>query len=289
MSGMPGEKRRLAGVTVVVTRPRGDVDDIADALRAAGARVVRFPVLEIVAPEDGGAALRSVAAQLFRFEWVAFTSANAARRLLDLVPDPRVLRRVHLAAVGRATAAVLAAEQLVADLVPERASAEGLADAFPLATAPGASVLFPASASARPILPRALRAKGWTVEEVVAYRTVPAATPPVGRARDLEDATAVTFASPSAVRAYVSLSAGDGRPLPVPGVVACIGEVTAAAAREAGLRVAAVAARASGTSLADALADALEHAPGGMPANALGHVPRSTPAGAPGAAELRPR
>ncbi len=281
MSASPGDEGRLTGATVAVTRPRSDVDDVADALRAAGARVVQFPVLEIVDPEDGGASLRSAAAQLFRFEWVAFTSANAVRRLLDLVPDLGALRGVHLAAVGRATAAVLAAKGLGADLVPERASAEGLAEAFPLATAPGARVLFPASASARPILPRALRAKGWTVEEVVAYRTVPAPAPPAGRLRDLEDATAVTFASPSAVRAYVTLRTGDGRPLPVPGIVACIGEVTAAAARQAGLRVAAVAAGDSGASLADALADALS--------DVLGHMPGGTPAHAPGDAELRPR
>ncbi len=281
MSASPGDKGRLTGVTVAVTRPRGDVDDVVDALRAAGARVVQFPVLEIVDPEDGGASLRSAAAQLFRFEWVAFTSANAARRLLDLVPDPSALRGVHLAAVGRATAAVLAAKGLGADLVPERASAEGLAEAFPLATAPGARVLFPASASARPVLSRALCAKGWTVEEVVAYRTVPVAAPPAGRVRDLEDATAVAFASPSAVRAYVTLRASDGRPLPVPGIVACIGEVTAAAARQAGLRVAAVAAGASGASLADALSHALS--------DALGHMPGKTPAHAPGDAEPRPR
>ena len=275
-----GATRRLAGVTVAVTRPRGDVDDIADALRAAGARVVQFPVLEIVDPEDGGAALARAVAQLSRFEWVALTSANAARRLLALVPDPQVLQGVHLAAVGRATAAVLEASHLAVDLVPERASAEGLAEAFPLATSPGAGVLFPASASARPTLAHALRAKGWAVEEVVAYRTVPVPAPPARRVEELEDVVAVVFASPSAVRAYVSLRADDGRPLPVPAFVACIGEVTAAAARDAGLRVAAVAAGASGASLADALADALAGAPAHAPAHpgaqscthALGHA-----------------
>ncbi|MGC8472218.1 MAG: uroporphyrinogen-III synthase [Acidimicrobiales bacterium] len=289
MSGLPGGGARLTGVTVVVTRPHGDVDDVADALRAAGATVVQFPVLEIADPEDGGAALRRAAAQLFRFEWVAFTSANAARRLLDLVPDPSALRGVHLAVVGHRTAAVLAAKGLGADLVPERASAEGLAEAFPPASAPGAAVLFPASASARPTLPQALRAKGWIVEQVVAYRTVPVAGPPAGRARDLEDASAVAFASPSAVQAYVSLRSRDGRPLPVPGIVACIGEVTAAAARAAGLRVAAIAAGASGVSLADALADALGHVREGMSAEASGHVPGGVPPDAPGDAELRPR
>ncbi len=221
--------------------------------------MVQFPVLEIVDPEDGGAALGRAVAQLSRFEWVALTSANAARRFLDLVPDTRPLRGVRVAVVGRMTAAVLAARGLAADLVPERPSAEALGEVFPRAAAPGARVLFPASASARPTLPRALRAKGWAVEEVAAYRTVPVAAPPAARVQELEDADAVAFASPSAVRAYLTLRADDGRSLPVPPLVACIGGVTAAAAREAGLRVAAIAADASGASLADALADALGH------------------------------
>lgn len=258
----PGGTGRLAGVSVVVTRPRGDVDDLSAALRAQGARVVHFPVLEIADPDDGGAALRRAVTSLSRFDWVALTSANAARRFLDLVPDASALRGVRLAVVGSATAATLAARHLVADLVPERASAEGLGEAFPLAAEPGAAVLFPASASARPTLPHMLRVKGWAVQQVVAYRTLPAPAPPQRRVRELKKALAVTFASPSAVRAYVSLSADDGQPLPVPPVVACIGGVTAAAARDAGLRVAAVASVASGASLVDALVDALA---GGAP------------------------
>lgn len=255
----------LAGTCVVVTRPAGEADELADALRRAGARVVAFPVIEIVDPQDGGAALAEAAADLARYRWVAFTSANAVRRLLALVPDAGALSAagIALAAVGPATAAALAEHHLVADLVADRASAEGLADAFPVAPAPGARVLFPASAGARETLPDALRAKGWAVDVVVAYRTAPAPAPSAAMVGELEAASALTFASPSAVEAYVGLRAPGGGTLPVPPVVACIGPVTAAAARAAGFHVGLVAPRASAEGMVGALADALAGSPGG--------------------------
>ncbi len=269
----------LSGTTIVVTRPREDADDLANALRAAGAQVVGFPVVDIVDPEDGGAALEAAARNLARYRWVAFTSANAVRRLLALVPDVRALAGVQLASVGPATAAALEAHHLVPDLVAHRSSAAGLGEAFPAPAGPDATVLFPASAGARPTLPAALRQKGWAVDVVVAYRTVPAPTPSASAVRELEAASALTFASPSAVDAYVSLRTEAGLPLPIPPVVACIGPVTADAARAAGLGVV-VAARAGVADLVAALTDALG---GGAPAGGRG-ADGAPPAGGRGAA-----
>ncbi len=256
VTSQTGRIAPLSGTTVVVTRPRGDADDLANALRAAGARVVPFPVVDIADPEDGGAALEAAAGNLARYHWVAFTSANAVRRLLALVPDVRALSGVRLASVGPATSAALAAHHLAPDLVAHRSSAAGLGEAFPVSAGPDATVLFPASAGARPTLPAALRAKGWAVDVVVAYRTVPAPAPCASAVQELGTASALTFASPSAVDAYVSLRTEAGLPLPIPPVVACIGPVTADAARAAGLGVV-VAARASAADLVAALTDAL--------------------------------
>ncbi|MGH8988122.1 MAG: uroporphyrinogen-III C-methyltransferase, partial [Acidimicrobiales bacterium] len=227
----------LSGATVVVTRPRGDADDLSDALRVAGARVLRLPVVEVAGPEDEGVALAAAVRNLVRYQWVAFTSANAVRRLLALVPDVRALSGLQLAAVGPGTAAALKVHRLLPDLVADRASAAGLGDAFPVSSTPGAAVLFPKSAGASPALPAALRAKGWEVDEVAAYRIVRAPAPHAVIVAELETASAVVFASPSAVAAYVALRTDGGASLPVPPVVACVGPVTAEAARAAGLEV----------------------------------------------------
>jgi uroporphyrinogen III methyltransferase/synthase len=116
----------------------------------------------------------------------------------------------------------------------------------------GGRVLFPRATEARAVLAPGLRAKGWHVDEVEAYRTVTAGPADGATAEVLESAASadvITFSSPSTIAAYLALSAGR-----VPPFVACIGPVTAAAAREAGLSVDAVAGVPTATGLVDAVA-----------------------------------
>jgi uroporphyrinogen-III synthase len=96
---------------------------------------------------------------------------------------------------------------------------------------------------------------------VIAYRTVDAPPPRAEVVATLADADVVTFASASAVSAYLRLRDTDGRPLAVPPVVACIGSTTSVAARAAGLRVAVEPAKATMEALVVAVAAHL----GGMP------------------------
>ena len=84
----------------------------------------------------------------------------------------------------------------------------------------------------RDVLAPGLRAKGWTVDEVEAYRTL-AARPPDGVTREAAGADAITFASASSVRSYLD-AAGAGA---LPPVVVCIGPATAGAATALGVPV----------------------------------------------------
>jgi uroporphyrinogen III methyltransferase/synthase len=229
-----GADRPLRGWTVVVTRAPGRAGPLTGALSSAGARVLSLPVVDTADPDDGGAALRDAATRVATFDWVAFTSATAVDRFVAPLGDLRVLAGVRLAAVGPATAAALAARQLTADLVPATPTAAGLVDAFPAAPA-GGRVLFPRADGAEATLVDGLVAKGWTVHDVVAYRTVAAPPPPAPVTAALGAADAVTFASPSSVAAYRAARGADGELWPVPPVVACLGPRTAEAAREAGL------------------------------------------------------
>lgn len=251
----PGARapRPLAGRSVVVTRPRHQAGELVAALEAAGAEVVSLPVIDIAEPHDGGAALERALAGVAGYDWVVFTSANAVHRTLARLRDVRGLGTARVAAVGRTTAAALAGYGVRADLVPSRSDAAGLTEAFPNAVVSGARVLFPAAAGARPVLAEGVAAKGWCVDTVEAYRTVAADPPAPAVLGALGAADAVTFASPSSVDAYLAMRVGD-RPLPVPPAVACIGPVTAAAARAAGLSVDVAAASPSPSSLVEALA-----------------------------------
>jgi len=259
------DPRPLHGRSVVVTRAPAQADSLSRALRLAGARVIELPVIEIADAPDERAALERAASSVRAYAWVAFTSANAVDRFVPLLGDLRRLGQVKLAAVGRATAGALERYQLVADLVPARPNAEGLLDELPAAPR-GGRILFVKAAGAADTLPSGLTRKGWTVDDVIAYRTVEAEPPRAEVADALSGADVVTFASPSAVRAYLQLKDTAGRGLPVPPVVACIGSTTAVAARAAGLSVAIEPAKASVEALVVSIAAHLGSLPGlGVP------------------------
>ena len=247
--GSSSSSSPLAGRRVVVTRPRRQAASLCRRLREAGAEVVEAPVIEIVDPEDGGEALRAAAASIGSYRWVVCTSANGARRLLAAMGDARD-SAPRVAAIGPGTAQVLEAGGVPVDLVPEQFVAEALVEAFPDPPSEGdARVLLARAAVARDVLPDGLRSRGWDVDVVEAYRTVRCDhTPDVGRA--VAAADTVTFTSPSTVEAFLA-AFGDQ----VPDTVACIGPVTAAAARAAGLAVQVEAATHTVPGLVDALVD----------------------------------
>jgi uroporphyrinogen-III synthase len=245
----------LAGWRVIVTRARAQSSSLVELLVDAGACPVELPAIEIADPIDGGAALEQALSGIEDFEWVVFTSANAVERCWRHLGDVAALGGAKVAAIGEGTAAALAEHGIAADLVPERFVAESLVDAFPAPARLGeAPVLLPCAAEARDVLADGLRAKGWRVEVVEAYRTVVSTFDESGFGA-LDDADAITFTSSSTVTGYLEL-AGAGR---MPPVVACIGPVTARTAMKAGLRVDVVAAVHTVDGLVGALAEWAKH------------------------------
>jgi len=249
------ERRPLEGRSVVVTRPAAQQASLADPLRRWGAHVVSVPTIAVTAPTDGGRELRRAVAGIAGYDWVVVTSANGARALVDELGDARRLAGVRLAAIGPATAAVLAAAHLPADLVPDEFVAEGLLAAFPGPSAGGTGRVLVARAEvARDVLPAGLRGAGWQVDVVPAYRTVSAEVPDDVRAA-AATADAALFSSPSTVQRFAErlgphrlLDRGPG------GLVTfAIGPVTADALRAAGFRVDVVAERYDVAGLLDAV------------------------------------
>lgn len=228
------ENRPLFGRRIVVTRTRSQASELSARLRALGADAVEVPAIEVRGPSDGGVALADAAAACAAgaYDWLVVTSPNGATRLLAALRDARDLGGTLVAAIGPGTARTLAAGNVVADLVPERFVAEGLAEVFPDAGPGGGRVLLARARVARDALPEALAARGWAVDVVEAYETV--AVVPTDEQRALvAGADAVTFTSSSTVDSFVAAFGVEG----VPPVVACIGPVTAATAIDHGLGV----------------------------------------------------
>jgi uroporphyrinogen III methyltransferase/synthase len=246
--------RPLAGRRVVVTRATSQVSTLAQQLEGLGATVVELPVIAIEGPADGGAALAGAVDRLCSgvYEWVACTSSNAALRLLAALDERPVPETVRWAAVGPGTADALANGGFPPQLVPASSVSDELAVAFPVGSD---RVLFPRAETVRGALAQGLQAKGWEVDEVVAYRTVPGRPDP-DQLTAAREADAIVFASSSAVRRTVEFLGLDG----VPKTVVSIGPITSRTARELGLEVSIEAEEATVKGLVLAAAEAFDPA-----------------------------
>lgn len=253
---MPDQTQPLAGRRIVVTRAGEAGQRFAAQLRDLGATPIVCPAITIQPPSDP-VPLDAALAALDSYNWLICTSANAVAALLDRLPTARGdlsrPRDLRIGAVGNATAAALRMAGWGPDCVPMTQTAAALADA--LGDVAGQRILFPASEIARPDLTETLRARGAIVTVVTAYRTIAA---PPEQADTLkaqlraDTIDAITFTSPSTVRGFLPLLAGVPLNMQRPAII-CIGPVTAAGARDAGLSVTATAADHSVAGLLDAL------------------------------------
>ena len=227
------EQRPLFGRTVVVTRAREQASELRTRLEQLGAAVIELPSIALEPVQFSLPALD-------QFAWLVFTSANGVDAFFDrgLAPvgrDARALAAVRVAAIGPGTADALARRGVRADLVPPRFVAESLLEAFPDPEAPGARVLIARAASARDVLPEGLAARGYDVEVLAVYQTVPVTPDPDHLARvRAGDVDALTFTSSSTVKNFCDAVG----PLESSATsVISIGPVTSERARSLGLSV----------------------------------------------------
>ena len=236
-----GDAAPLAGLGVLITRARHQVDVLVSRLEALGACVHVHPVIAIVPPQDAEP-LHEAVTRLHEHDWIVFTSANAVEAVLGAMTGAWPAGRCRVGVVGAATGRALAARGITPDLVPPEFTAESLAQALVERQGghlQGCTILFPRAHEGRDALPRILEQHGCHVVMVEAYRTVPCAAErePLRDCLRSGRIQVITFASPSAVRAFDDL-AGD--PLVRALACVCIGPVTAQAARALGYRVCAV-------------------------------------------------
>jgi uroporphyrinogen-III synthase len=186
-------------VRILLTRPEGRNEELAERLRALGHEVLCEPLIELEPLSDEPIDLNG-------YDWLIVTSAAGAREVRRRARG----RAGRTAAIGRATAEALGG----ADLIPRVSTQEGLLAELPR---PAGRVLFAGAETARRLL----------VEELDADFL------PLYRTRELRprlpDAEMAVLASPSAARAF-ALAGGTA-----PAV--SIGPETSAAAEAAGIEI----------------------------------------------------
>jgi len=259
------ERRPLFGRTVVVTRARAQAGELAAGLRELGAGAIEVPAIAIRPLESWDeldAAVRNIAER----DWIVFTSVNGVeffmRRLSQAGGDARSFAGVRIAAIGPATAEALAAHGLRADVQPSSYVAEALAEAMKArGDLTGKRILLARSDIARDALPKALRAVGAVVDDVAAYRTVPAEgdTAEIKKLIEQGDIDAITFTSSSAAEFFADRVGRDFISENAVRITAVsIGPVTSAALRAQGVEPAAEAAEHTIPGLIAALVGLLE-------------------------------
>ena len=265
------DRRPLFGKRILLTRSRAQASGLRRLLEQAGAEAVELPSIAIAPPEDY-AVMDAALDALGGYDWVIFASANAVesvfQRLQTRRPSPtfgdaaggfpmpgdavsddaasrpapafgdaRAFGGVKVGAIGPATAAALQQRGIRPDFVPARATASAALAELAAGDWAGRQVLLPAADIGRDELAQGLAALGAQVDWLPVYRNLPAPDAPARARQAFADGIdIVTFTSSSTVRNLLAALDGDRAPLEA-AFIACIGPVTAATARELGLRV----------------------------------------------------
>jgi uroporphyrinogen-III synthase len=268
-AGVAGD--RLDGAVVLVTREEGSSEGLSAEIARLGGRPFSVPVLRTASPADT-AALHATVHAVASYAWILFTSARGVESFAAAWREagrPGIPAATRIGAVGPATARRAVERLGRCDCIASDARGTGLAhELLRRESLRGTRVLLVRAEEGLAGLQETLRQADVLVEEVVAYRTVPAVidASPIRAALHRGSIAAVAFASPSAVQAFVGqvgatwLGGPDGRTR-----IVTIGPSTSLAVRSLGLEPSAEADAPSFSELARAAARAIHTQQGATP------------------------
>ena len=168
-----GSGGALAGLRVLVTRPRHQSAGLVALIEKCGGTAIRFPVIEILPVHEPRTA-RLILASLDDFDWVIFVSPNAVEHGLALMDIQRARQtRARLAAVGASTAAALEQAGFACVLRPAASASSEALLALPELqgdAVAGSRILIVRGEGGRPLLGDTLSKRGARVQYAEVYR-----------------------------------------------------------------------------------------------------------------------
>ncbi len=189
----------LAGLSIVVTRPREQAAELARRIEDLGGTSILFPLLEIT-PLADQRSLHAVVTRLHEFQLAIFISPNAARFGMQAIlaagkqPAP-----VRVASVGPGTSKVLHGLGVQDVLAPrDKFDSEALLALPELQLVQGWRVAIFRGESGRELLGDTLQARGAIVEYVACYQ----------RGKPQQDAAPLLAQMPDAITASSSEALG---------------------------------------------------------------------------------
>ena len=225
----------LSGKSVLVTGT-SMVDRLSPILKEEGAEAISFSLIrtERMRLPELDIALK----EIDKYKWIVFTSANGVEcffeEMQEIRKDIRDLAHIHFAVIGDGTKKALEDHGIFCDFIPTAYSSKDMAEAMVPHIGKDESVLLLRAEEANRVLPDALKEAGIPHTCISLYHTVNDERKAEELNRLIKMVDYVTFASSSAVRAFVSMvdNLDD-----VKGKYISIGPVTTKTAEENGLSI----------------------------------------------------
>lgn len=161
----------LRGRRVVITRPAGQNERLAELIRADGGEPIVFPAIEILELDDLHP-LVAAADRLESFDLAVFISPNAVDRAMNVVQSRRRWPPgLKTATIGRASEQALRRYGIVDVIAPSgRFDSEALLELLPLPAVAGKRIVIFRGDGGRQLLGDTLVERGAIVEYVECYR-----------------------------------------------------------------------------------------------------------------------
>ncbi len=237
--------RPLEGMRILITRPKGQSTELADAITTLGGIPLEYPTIRIDLTSRTGE-LERAAQHVSSYDWIVFTSANGARAFLakSVGKNPKL----GIAAVGPATAQAIEDFGCRCAFTPSEYLTERLARELPQVDQ--RRVLLVRAQKTDAEMASILKERGAFVDEVQPYRVITSLPAELPRAYD-----AILFTSPSTVLGYKEIISASHSSKDLDPVICCIGPVTAKAAEKHGFRADIVAKEHTARGLVNALVE----------------------------------
>lgn len=207
------DKRPLAGMKIMVTRPKERSSCLAAMLREEGAEVLEAPAIRIVSQIESER-LSYVLSNIQNYQWIVFTSPTGVEVFWSALQkyrmDVRSLSHIQIAVIGSGTARALEAHGMYADLMPEIYDGEHLGEALG-AVLSSEAVLIPRAKIGNPELIQEIRKRSEAViEDLPIYDTQYEAYEFINYREEFEQGKTdyVMFTSASTVRGFVQAAEG---------------------------------------------------------------------------------
>lgn len=161
----------LAGVRVLVTRPRDQAENLARLIEVCGGEAIRFPVIEIVEPQNTQA-IQAVIDRLKEFSLAIFISPNAVSRAMKRIQAHGGLPPgLRIACVGQGSARELKNFEVENLIVPrDRFDSEALLALPELQAVKGKRIVIFRGEGGRELLGDTLKSRGAEIEYAECYR-----------------------------------------------------------------------------------------------------------------------